>query len=111
MLDDEAAELRELLDTNGIDYYETPAGNWGISMPAIWLRDESQLQAARTLLDAYQGERAARAREEYERLRRSGRHRTLADTVRENPIRVLVYLAVAALVIYVSTVPFVALVD
>ena len=36
--DDEADEVRHLLNENSIEFYETSAGNWGISMPAIWLR-------------------------------------------------------------------------
>jgi len=35
--DDEAEEVRELLASNNIDFYETSPGNWGVSMPAIGL--------------------------------------------------------------------------
>ena len=104
--DDEAEEVRDLLTQSGIDFYETPPGNWGISMPAIWLRDDSQLDRARALIDAYQEERLARAREEYARLKRQGRSRTVFDLIRENPIRFVVYLAAIAVVIYFSTKPF-----
>ena len=55
--DDEADEVRELLTEQEIDYYETSAGNWGISMPALWLRDRGQLQEARELLANYQRQR------------------------------------------------------
>src|SRR4030065_1675214 len=37
--DDEAEDIRALLNRNGIDYYETPAGNWAESVPAIGLND------------------------------------------------------------------------
>ena len=49
---DEADEVRELLSTNGIDYYETRPSLWGISAGGIWLHDAG-LHAdmtARTLL-------------------------------------------------------------
>ena len=62
--DDEAQEVRELLDANDIEYFETFSGNWGISLPAIWLPREEQFAAARSLLDHYQAERAMRVREE-----------------------------------------------
>lgn len=104
--DDEAEEVRELLASNGIDYYETSAGNWGISVAAIWLRDESQHQQARSLIEEYQRERFARAREEYAHLLRDGKRRTIIDVIRENPVRFIVYLAAIAAVAYLSTKPF-----
>jgi hypothetical protein len=104
--DDEAAEIRELLAANGIDYYETAEGNWGIAVAAIWLSDEGRLGEARALIDAYQKERLAGAREEYARLREEGRNRTVFDLIGENPIRFVGYLAAIAMVIYFSTKPF-----
>ena len=50
--DDEARDVRELLANHAIDFYETSAGNWGVSMPAIWLKDDGQFEQARALLDA-----------------------------------------------------------
>ncbi|MDH3692399.1 MAG: DUF6164 family protein [Gammaproteobacteria bacterium] len=105
--DDEAEELRDLLTTNKIDHYETSAGNWGISMPAIWLNDSNQLQKAKLLIEEYQAERFARARDEYEQLKKEGKHRTILDEVKENPIRIVAYLAIIAVVIYFSTKPFI----
>jgi Family of unknown function (DUF6164) len=104
--DDEAEEIRALLSSNSIDYYETPAGNWAASVPAIWLNDERQRPQARLLIDQYQRERAIRAREEYAQLKREGRHRTIIDLIRENPIRFILYLAAIAAVVYFSTIPF-----
>ena len=103
--DDEAEEVRELLASNGIDFYETSAGNWGISVAAIWLRDESQHPQARLLIEEYQRERLARAREEYAQLQQEGKRRTTIDVIRENPVRFIVYLAMIAAVVYFSTKP------
>ena len=36
--EDEAQEVRELLASNKIEFFETFAGNWGVSMPALWLK-------------------------------------------------------------------------
>ena len=100
--DDEADDVRELLADNDIDFYETSAGNWGVSMPAIWLKDASQFKQARALLDDYQKERGVRVRAEYERLKKEGKHKTFSDAVREHPVRFTIHLALALLVIYLS---------
>jgi len=105
--DDEAEEVRELLTGNEIDFYETSSGIWGISMAAIWLRDEDQYQRAKSLIDEYQNERLATAREEYAQLRMEGKSRTIIDVIRENPVRFVVYLAAISAVIYFSTKPFI----
>lgn len=100
--DDETEEVRALLTANGIEHYETPAGNWGISMPAIWLHDDSRLEEARALLETYQHERQRRMRGEFERMRREGTHPTLLGKLKEDPLHVIISLAVVALVVYVS---------
>lgn len=104
--DDEAADIRDLLGRAGIDYYETEAGNWGISPAAIWLRDEVQFERARALIDAYEEERALRVRAAYQLEKRAGRARTVRAVIRENPLRFVVYAAVIALVAYYSIKPF-----
>ena len=111
--DDEAEEIRQLLHEHGIDFYETPAGNWGISMPALWLNDENahELDRAKALIETYQEERAVRKRAEYEQLRRERRHRTIIDVLRERPLEVLFYVLIAALILYFSTKPFLDLGD
>ncbi|WP_295625915.1 DUF6164 family protein [uncultured Nitrosomonas sp.] len=100
--DDEAYEVRELLTNNAIDYYETAPGNWGVSMPAIWLNDDSQFEKARALLDTYQNERTVRMREEYDRLKREGKNRTFWDAIIQKPVSFATHLALALLVIYLS---------
>lgn len=105
--DDEAEEVRELLRSHEIDFYETPAGNWGISVPYIWLQDENELEKAKALISDYQQERLIRAREEYAQLVQTGKRRTISDVIRENPLRFVVYLAAIAAVLYFSTKPFI----
>lgn len=104
--EDEAEEVRALLNAGEIDYYETPAGNWGLSVPALWLHDENQFAQARALIDVYQQARLLRVREEYEQQQREGRQRTLIDVIRENPLRFFAYVAVIVAIIYFSTQPF-----
>ncbi|MDH3713859.1 MAG: DUF6164 family protein [Gammaproteobacteria bacterium] len=104
--EDEARELRELLETHGIDFYETPAGNWGVSMPAIWLRDETELAQAQALLNDYQAQRTARVRNEYRQLREAGEHRTFLRELQAHPARIIAYLVIVAIILYFSTIPF-----
>ncbi|WP_396957001.1 DUF6164 family protein [Nitrosomonas sp.] len=98
--DDEAKEVRALLIEHQVDFYETSAGNWGVSMPALWLRDESQYPQARALLDTYQAARSARAREEYSRLKKAGKHKTPADSFRENPVGFIAYIFIVIVLLY-----------
>ncbi len=94
--DDEARDVRTLLERNAIEYYETPPSRWGISMGGIWLRDDGQYPRARALLDRYQGERATRARAEYEERKSRGEVETLAGVLRRRPVALLAYAAVVA---------------
>ncbi len=103
--EDEADEVRELLRRHGFDFYETPPGNWGLSAGAFWLRDEGQLDRAKALLVDYQAERARRARADYERRRSQGRVPTFLDNLRERPLEVLFYLALALFFLYLTLVP------
>lgn len=103
---DEQAEIEALLQEQQIDFYVTTAGNWGISMPALWLVDATQLDAARALLDHYATQRLAQARALQDALRDAGRSRTMLDIARENPFRFVLYLAIVAALVAVSIVPF-----
>ena len=107
--DDEAAEIRALLDANAIEFYETPAGRWGISAPAIWVKEKQSLPVAKALIEQYQRERFATQRAAYERLKQEGRNKTLGDAIKEDPVRFIVYLAIVAFVLYFSIRPFFAL--
>lgn len=95
--EDEADEVRTLLTEHEIDFYETPAGNWGISMPALWLRDETQLPEVQTLLDSYQTQRAAEQRTLYLQHKK-----TLWQAFIEKPLLYLACCTAITLVCYVS---------
>ncbi len=105
--EDEVEEIRGLLESGGIEFFETHAGRWGLGMPALWVADDDRFQEARALIDRYEEQRSARQREAYERLRREGKARTFVDGIREDPVRFLFYLAVIATVAYFSIKPFV----
>ena len=107
--DDEAEEIRELLRKRAIDFYETPEGNWGVSMPAIWLNNEFQLEEAKALIEKYHEERFAKARSEYERLKHEGKQWTFWDEAKKNPLRLIAYAIIIAVILYFSTYPFINL--
>ena len=104
--DDEANDIRELLDYNDLSYYETSAGKWGISTAAIWLIDNNQLQKAQLLIGEYEKERVFRVRKEFEQLKDQGKIDTLFDKFRQNPIQFVFYFSIIVLIAYVSIKPF-----
>lgn len=103
--DDEAEDVRELLTKHHIAYYETTAGSWGISLPAIWLHDKDQLEQAQGLLMQYQKERAEKARKAYAEQCRQGTQRTMLTLFLESPVKWLAYIFVIVFVLYLATVP------
>jgi len=107
--EDEAEDIRELLTENSFEFYETSAGNWGISTAAIWLKNKEQLESAKTLIEKYQAERGISQRHHYEELKKSGGHKTLLDAFKENPFRFVAYLIFVSFIIYISTKPFLTL--
>lgn len=107
--EDEANDIRELLETNSLEYYETSAGNWGISTPAIWLKNRDDLEKAKTLIDTYQHERGITQREAYTQLKNSGEHRTILDAFKENPYRFIAYIIFIMVLLYFSIKPFINL--
>jgi len=104
--DDEAEEVRQLLSDHHIDFYETNAGSWGISLPGIWLHDDHRLKEAASLIETYQQQRAMAARIAYEQLKKEGRHQTVIDKILEHPVRFLMLLMAVSFVLYVSLSPF-----
>lgn len=105
--EDEAEDVRNLLTEQRIDFYETPAGKWGISVPAIWVHDDADAAVARQGIEAYESERAARAREAYRRRKAAGEAESLADRIKRRPLEVLGALCILLVVLYFSTRPFI----
>lgn len=104
--DDEAEEVRDMLDSAGIEFYETPPNRWGITVGGIWVRNEDDMPRARSLMADYQQERQARALEEREARRREGREESFWTWFSEQPVRVVASLLGAGLIIYLMLLPF-----
>jgi Mg2+/Co2+ transporter CorC len=62
--EDEIQDVRELCETHEFAVYETEIGRWGIGLAAIWLSDDSQLDAAKEKLNEYQQARYENAQED-----------------------------------------------
>ena len=107
--DDEAAAVRALLRSHHVAFYEPPPGRWGISAGGIWVREREEAKRARELLADYQRARGERARADYEARRRSGQVETLVDRLHREPVRVLVYLGLIALVAGLGMLPLIYL--
>ncbi|WP_455199525.1 DUF6164 family protein [Kaarinaea lacus] len=107
--EDEADDIRELLETNNLDYYETSAGNWGISTPAIWLKNDGDLEKAKSLIEIYQHERGISQREAYAQLKNANEHRTMTDVIKENPVRFIAYILLVLVILYFSIKPFLSI--
>lgn len=103
--DDEADEIRALLDANAIAWYETRPSRWGISGGALWLTDEGAAPLAGRLLDDYQRQRVERARAEHADARREGRAATWWSIVRDDPSRLLAALLATAFVVGLLVLP------
>jgi hypothetical protein len=90
--DDEAREVRELLDANQIPFYETEPNRWGISAGAIWIADDQDALKARELMADYQAGRRIRAQAEREAARLEGSVETFWAQARRQPLRLIMIL-------------------
>ena len=97
--DDEAAEVRALLDQHHIAYYETAASPWGISAGGIWISQPDQVERAKALMSEYQAQRGTRMRAEREAALREGRGETFGSLLRTRPGYVIGMLLAILLVL------------
>ena len=104
--DDEAEDVRQLLSESHIPWYETSAGRWGVSFPAIWVRDDEDLPRAQQLLEQYQASRSVRIRSEHEESVERGEKETVVSRFLQYPVQGLAIVAVIAVVVYFSIRPF-----
>jgi hypothetical protein len=103
---DEADDVKNLLTENKIEFYESPAGNWEISMHALWLNDEAQYAQAKQLIDEYQVKRSQRIRLETQQKIDQGEHETFNQRLFNKPIQFFITLAIIIFILYFSIVPF-----
>ncbi len=107
--DDEADEVRALLDEAKADYYETRPSLWGISAGGIWLRDSAEYPRIKPLLEAYQQRRGETARARRAAALADGSAETFGTLLRTRPLFVLVTLLGMAVVAALVLLPFLLL--
>jgi hypothetical protein len=99
VLDDEAADIRALLNEHQIQFYETDAGFFRVGLDAIWLADGAQEERARELLKVYQAERTLRQQQNYAQLVEAGQVPSVWQVFCAQPIR---FIASALAIIFVA---------
>lgn len=101
--EDEANDIRALLMEHDIEFYETTAGRWQISLAAIWVRNNEDYGKARALI------------EEDQKLRREAYQANIPDIAllpslwrqcRHNPVEFLFTLVAIAFVLGLTLWPF-----
>jgi hypothetical protein len=103
--DDEADDVRRILESSGIAYYETRPSLWGVSGGGIWIRDDADVATAKRLMADYQRERQASARRARDEAQRNGTAETFGRVLRRQPWRVVLTLLAAALVLALMAAP------
>lgn len=104
--DDEADDVRALLDAKGISFYETTPNLWGISAGGIWVTRDADFAAAKQAFDDYERERSARVRAEYAAARQAGKAETIASILRDDPLRVVMTVVGILIILGLATLPF-----
>jgi hypothetical protein len=106
VLEDEADDVRAMLDAHRIEYYETRPSRWGVSHGGIWVTHDQDIVQARQLMAEYQAQRRQRVRDERAAALRDGTAETFAGILRREPLRVVsTVLAILALLGLVALVP------
>jgi CBS-domain-containing membrane protein len=98
VIDDEADDVRTLLADADLSVYETHAGRWGLSVAAIWIRDENEYEVARAIINAYQQLR-------YEKIRAEPQE-TIGERIGNKPASALLTLIAVAAIIGLTIGPF-----
>lgn len=103
---DEADDIKNLLSDNDIDFYESPPGNWEISLHGLWLNDDNQYTRAKQLIDEYQLERTRRMRLEMQQKKESGEVDTLFQRILNRPVQFIFLIAFIFFILYLTVMPF-----
>ena len=106
--EDEANEVRSLLESHHIEFYETNAGNWGIGMPGLWVQDEN-VSRARELIDKYQATRSLEMREEHKRSVARGDNLRWYSRFIEHPLATTGIVLFCLFIVYALLSPFLRL--
>lgn len=107
--DDEADEVRDMLDAQGIAFYETRPSIWGVSAGGIWVTEDAAYPDARRAMDDYQRQRRDRARAEYAAAKRAGTAETFVTMLRAEPLRVVMSVLGILFILVLMALPVILL--
>ncbi len=107
--DDEADDVRAMLDTHRISFYETTPSFWGVSAGGIWVTEDADFADARRVMADYQQQRGVRVRAEYAAAKRAGTTETFGSVVRAQPARVALLVLAIFLVLGLMALPAILL--
>ncbi|WP_119717940.1 DUF6164 family protein [Cognatilysobacter tabacisoli] len=105
--DDEADDVRAMLEAARIDFYETPPSVFGISAGGIYVRENDDVPEAKRLMADYQAQRGARVRAEREAAVRDGTAETFWTVLRAEPVRVVLTVLAILFLLGLVGLPFV----
>ena len=104
--EDEADDVRALLDAKGIAFHETTPSIFGISAGGIWITEDADFAAAKRAFDKYEQQRSVRVRAEYVAAKRAGTAETIVSMLRDDPWRVVMTVLGILIVLGLATLPF-----
>ena len=107
--DDEANDVRALLDAKRIAFYETTPSPWGISAGGIWVTEDADFVEAKRAFDDYEQQRSVRVRAEYAAAKRAGTAETFVGMLRADPLRVVMTLLGILLALGLVAIPVILL--
>jgi hypothetical protein len=107
--EDEADDVRAMLDANRIAFYETPPSMWGISAGGIYVTENADVAEAKRLMADYQAQRSTRARAEHEAAVRAGTAETFRTVLRTEPLRVVLTVIAIAFLLGLVALPMILL--
>ena len=104
--DDEANDVRQLLDESEIAFYETDSGRWGLGYAAIWTKDKEVVELAKNLIEEYQMSRYQRVTEEHKKIEQAGEKISRLTFFLTSPIRFSLLIIFAGALAYFTVIPF-----
>ena len=87
--EEEADGVREALESVEVDFYETPGGLWGWSLPAIWVKHNKDYILAREAIDKFQETYVKKIRE------------SVSPVSQQSNWKIILVLILGAIVLYV----------
>jgi hypothetical protein len=104
--EDEAEDVRDILEEAEIEWYETDSGRWGLGYAAMWTRDKSKVERAKQLIQQYQIERYQRVKNELGSQELAGEKVSRLEFFMQSPIKFTLLVIFAGLLGYFTVVPF-----